>query len=313
MGEREERHRQGAIPREQIEQTNAAIEKAQREYDLNKAAELKYGKLPELQKQLEAEEKLANEKKEDSLLRDRVTDEEIARIVARWTGIPVTRLLQSERDKLIHLPDKLHERVIGQDEAVQAVSDAVLRTRAGLSDPSRPQGSFIFLGPTGVGKTELCKALAEALFDSEENIVRLDMSEYMEKHAVSRLIGAPPGYVGFDQGGLLTEAVRKTPYAVVLMDEIEKAHPDIFNVLLQVMDYGTLTDNTGRKADFKNVVLIMTSNAGVRDMDASPMGFIEAPAARWPRARRSAAARPWRRCSALNSAIGWMRWCRSMP
>ena len=248
--------------REQIEQTNAAIEKAQREYDLNKAAELKYGKLPQLQKQLEEEEKIAAAKKEDSLLRDRVTDEEIARIVARWTGIPVTRLLQSERDKLIHLPDKLHERVIGQDEAVQAVSDAVLRTRAGLSDPSRPQGSFIFLGPTGVGKTELCKALAEALFDSEENIVRLDMSEYMEKHSVARLIGAPPGYVGYDEGGQLTEAVRRKPYSVILFDEIEKAHPDVFNTLLQLLDDGRLTDSQGRTVDFRNTIVIMTSNIG---------------------------------------------------
>ena len=248
--------------REQIEQTNAAIEKAQREYDLNKAAELKYGKLPELQKQLEAEEKLANEKKEDSLLRDRVTDEEIARIVARWTGIPVEKLVEGEREKLLHLDDVLHKRVIGQDEAVTKVSEAILRSRAGIANPNRPIGSFLFLGPTGVGKTELAKALAQALFDDERNMVRIDMTEYMEKFSVSRLIGAPPGYVGYDEGGQLTEAVRRKPYSVVLFDEVEKAHPDVFNILLQVLDDGRLTDNKGRTVDFRNTIIIMTSNMG---------------------------------------------------
>ena len=222
--------------REQIEQTNAAIEKAQREYDLNKAAELKYGKLPQLQKQLEEEEKIAAAKKEDSLLRDRVTDEEIARIVARWTGIPVEKLVEGEREKLLHLDDVLHKRVIGQDEAVTKVSEAILRSRAGIANPNRPIGSFLFLGPTGVGKTELAKALAQALFDDERNMVRIDMTEYMEKFSVSRLIGAPPGYVGYEEGGQLTEAVRRKPYSVVLFDEVEKAHPDVFNILLQVLD-----------------------------------------------------------------------------
>ena len=248
--------------REQIEQTNAAIEKAQREYDLNKAAELKYGKLPELQKQLEAEEKLANEKKEDSLLRDRVTDEEIARIVARWTGIPVEKLVEGEREKLLHLDDVLHKRVIGQDEAVTKVSEAILRSRAGIANPNRPIGSFLFLGPTGVGKTELAKALAQALFDDERNMVRIDMTEYMEKFSVSRLIGAPPGYVGYEEGGQLTEAVRRKPYSVVLFDEVEKAHPDVFNILLQVLDDGRITDSQGRTVDFKNTILILTSNLG---------------------------------------------------
>ncbi len=248
--------------REQIEQTNAAIEKAQREYDLNKAAELKYGKLPELQKQLEAEEKLANEKKEDSLLRDRVTDEEIARIVARWTGIPVEKLVEGEREKLLHLDDVLHQRVIGQDEAVTKVSEAILRSRAGIANPNRPIGSFLFLGPTGVGKTELAKALAQALFDDEKNLVRIDMTEYMEKFSVSRLIGAPPGYVGYEEGGQLTEAVRRKPYSVVLFDEVEKAHPDVFNILLQVLDDGRITDSQGRTVDFKNTVIILTSNLG---------------------------------------------------
>ena len=223
------------------------------------ASELKYAKLPELEKRLHEAE---NGQEAPRLLKQEVRPDDVADIVARWTGIPVTRLLQSERDKLIHLPDKLHERVIGQDEAVQAVADAVLRTRAGLSDPSRPQGSFIFLGPTGVGKTELCKALAEALFDSEENIVRLDMSEYMEKHSVARLIGAPPGYVGYDEGGQLTEAVRRKPYSVILFDEIEKAHPDVFNTLLQLLDDGRLTDSQGRTVDFRNTIVIMTSNIG---------------------------------------------------
>ena len=248
--------------REQIEQTNAAIEKAQREYDLNKAAELKYGRLPELQKQLETEEKLANEKKEDSLLRDRVTDEEIARIVARWTGIPVEKLVEGEREKLLHLDDVLHQRVIGQDEAVTKVSEAILRSRAGIANPNRPIGSFLFLGPTGVGKTELAKALAQALFDDERNMVRIDMTEYMEKFSVSRLIGAPPGYVGYEEGGQLTEAVRRKPYSVVLFDEVEKAHPDVFNILLQVLDDGRITDSQGRTVDFKNTVIILTSNLG---------------------------------------------------
>ncbi len=248
--------------REQIEQTNAAIEKAQREYDLNKAAELKYGKLPELQKKLETEEKLANEKKEDSLLRDRVTDEEIARIVARWTGIPVEKLVEGEREKLLHLDDVLHQRVIGQDEAVTKVSEAILRSRAGIANPNRPIGSFLFLGPTGVGKTELAKALAQALFDDEKNMVRIDMTEYMEKFSVSRLIGAPPGYVGYEEGGQLTEAVRRKPYSVVLFDEVEKAHPDVFNILLQVLDDGRITDSQGRTVDFKNTVIILTSNLG---------------------------------------------------
>ena len=243
----------------EIEQTRLAIEDATRRGDLQAASELKYAKLPELEKRLHEAE---NGQEAPRLLKQEVRPDDVADIVARWTGIPVTRLLQSERDKLIHLPDKLHERVIGQDEAVQAVSDAVLRTRAGLSDPSRPQGSFIFLGPTGVGKTELCKALAEALFDSEENIVRLDMSEYMEKHSVARLIGAPPGYVGYDEGGQLTEAVRRKPYSVILFDEIEKAHPDVFNTLLQLLDDGRLTDSQGRTVDFRNTIVIMTSNTG---------------------------------------------------
>ena len=248
--------------REQIEQTGAAIEKAQREYDLNKAAELKYGRLPELQKQLAAEEKLAAEKKEASLLRDRVTDEEIARIVARWTGIPVEKLVEGEREKLLHLADVLHRRVIGQDEAVTKVSEAILRSRAGIANPNRPIGSFLFLGPTGVGKTELAKALAESLFDSEKNLIRIDMTEYMEKFSVSRLIGAPPGYVGYEEGGQLTEAVRRKPYSVVLFDEVEKAHPDVFNILLQVLDDGRITDSQGRTVDFKNTILILTSNLG---------------------------------------------------
>ena len=248
--------------REQIEQTNADIEKAQREYDLNKAAELKYGKLPQLQKQLAEEEKVAAAKKEDSLLRDRVTDEEIARIVARWTGIPVEKLVEGEREKLLHLDDVLHQRVIGQDEAVTKVSEAILRSRAGIANPNRPIGSFLFLGPTGVGKTELAKALAQALFDDERNMVRIDMTEYMEKFSVSRLIGAPPGYVGYEEGGQLTEAVRRKPYSVVLFDEVEKAHPDVFNILLQVLDDGRITDSQGRTVDFKNTVIILTSNLG---------------------------------------------------
>ena len=248
--------------REQIEQTNAAIEKAQREYDLNKAAELKYGKLPQLQKQLEEEEKIAAAKKEDSLLRDRVTDEEIARIVARWTGIPVEKLVEGEREKLLHLDDVLHKRVIGQDEAVTKVSEAILRSRAGIANPNRPIGSFLFLGPTGVGKTELVKQLAAQLFDGPDPLIRLDMSEYMEKYAVSRMIGSPPGYVGYEEAGQLTEKVRRRPYSVVLFDEIEKAHPDVFNILLQVLDDGRITDSQGRTVDFKNTIIILTSNLG---------------------------------------------------
>ena len=248
--------------REEIEQVNGEIARAEREYDLNRAAELKYGKLPQLQKQLEEEEKIAAAKKEDSLLRDRVTDEEIARIVARWTGIPVEKLVEGEREKLLHLDDVLHKRVIGQDEAVTKVSEAILRSRAGIANPNRPIGSFLFLGPTGVGKTELAKALAQALFDDERNMVRIDMTEYMEKFSVSRLIGAPPGYVGYEEGGQLTEAVRRRPYSVVLFDEIEKAHPDVFNILLQVLEDGRITDSQGRTVDFKNTILILTSNLG---------------------------------------------------
>ena len=247
--------------REQIEQTNASIEKAQAEYDLNRAAELKYGVLPKLVKELEQEEAKEAEQHR-TLLRDTVGEEEISRIVSRWTNIPVSKLAQSERDKLLTLPDILHKRVIGQDEAVQKVADAILRSRAGIKDERRPIGSFLFLGPTGVGKTELAKALAEALFDDEKSIVRIDMSEYMEKYSVSRLIGAPPGYVGYDEGGQLTEAVRRKPYAVVLFDEIEKAHPDVFNVLLQVLDDGRITDSQGRVVDFKNTIIILTSNLG---------------------------------------------------
>ena len=247
--------------REEIEQTNAQIERAQNEYDLGRAAELKYGRLPQLQKELAEQEEQA-EKSKNTLLRDRVTEEEIARIVARWTGIPVSKLMEGEREKLLHLDDTLHGRVIGQDEAVEKVCDAILRSRAGIQDPKRPIGSFLFLGPTGVGKTELAKALAQALFDDEHNMVRIDMSEYMEKYSVSRLIGAPPGYVGYDEGGQLTEAVRRKPYAVVLFDEVEKAHPDVFNVLLQVLDDGRITDSQGRTVDFKNTIIIMTSNLG---------------------------------------------------
>ncbi len=248
--------------RAEVETTKAEIEKATRTGDYAKAGELQYGKLPSLQKELEAEEKLANEKKEASLLRDRVTDEEIARIVARWTGIPVEKLVEGEREKLLRLPDVLHQRVIGQDEAVQKVSDAILRSRAGIANPNRPIGSFLFLGPTGVGKTELAKALAQALFDDEKNLIRIDMTEYMEKFSVSRLIGAPPGYVGYEEGGQLTEAVRRHPYSVVLFDEVEKAHPDVFNILLQVLDDGRITDSQGRTVDFKNTVIILTSNLG---------------------------------------------------
>ena len=250
--------------REEIEAVKAQIEQAENSYDLNKAAELKYGRLPQLMEEKEACEKAAEEAESSAnkLLRDRVTEEEIAKIVSRWTGIPVSKLVESERNKLLHLDDILHKRVIGQDEAVQKVADAILRSRAGIQDPNRPLGSFLFLGPTGVGKTELAKALAEALFDDEKAMVRIDMSEYMEKFSVSRLIGAPPGYVGYDEGGQLTEAVRRKPYAVVLFDEVEKAHPDVFNVLLQVLDDGRITDSQGRTVDFKNTILILTSNLG---------------------------------------------------
>ena len=248
--------------REKIEELSRQIENAERQYDLEKAAELKYGRLPEAKKALEAEEQKAQNAKENSLLRDRVTEEEIARIVERWTGIPVSRLVQGEREKLLTLDETLHKRVIGQDEAVQAVTEAIQRSRAGIQDPNRPIGSFLFLGPTGVGKTELAKTLAQALFDDENSMVRIDMSEYMEKFSVSRLIGAPPGYVGYDEGGQLTEAVRRKPYSVVLFDEVEKAHPDVFNVLLQVLDDGRITDSQGRTVDFKNTILILTSNLG---------------------------------------------------
>ena len=250
--------------REQIEATNGEIATAERNYDLNKAAELKYGKLPELKKQLEAAEDAAEKQKEsaDSLLRDKVTEEEIARVVARWTGIPVAKLMEGEREKLLNLENILHQRVIGQNEAVTKVSEAILRSRAGIQDPNRPIGSFLFMGPTGVGKTELAKALAQCLFDDDTNIVRMDMTEYMEKHSVSRLIGAPPGYVGYEEGGQLTEAVRRKPYSVVLFDEVEKAHPDVFNILLQILDDGHITDSQGRKIDFKNTIIILTSNLG---------------------------------------------------
>ena len=248
--------------REEIDAAKIELEKARRDNDWGKAAELANGKLPELTRQLEAEEKASEAKKESSLLRDRVTEEEIANIVARWTGIPVSKLVEGEREKLLRLPDTLHQRVIGQDEAVQKVSDAILRSRAGIANPNRPIGSFLFLGPTGVGKTELAKALAQALFDDEKNMVRIDMTEYMEKFSVSRLIGAPPGYVGYEEGGQLTEAVRRHPYSVVLFDEVEKAHPDVFNILLQVLDDGRITDSQGRTVDFKNTVIILTSNLG---------------------------------------------------
>ena len=257
--------------KEKIEQTKLAIEQAERAYDLNKAAELKYSTLLALEKQL-ADASAAAGADGPRLLKEEVRPDDVAEIVAKWTGIPVTRLMESEREKLLHLADQLHKRVVGQDEAVQAVADAVLRARAGLSDPSRPTGSFIFLGPTGVGKTELCKTLAEALFDTEDNMVRLDMSEYMEKHSVSRLIGAPPGYVGYDEGGQLTEAVRRKPYSVVLFDEIEKAHPDVLNVLLQILDDGQITDAHGRKVNFENTVIVMTSNAG-SDKAVGAVGF----------------------------------------
>ena len=248
--------------RADLEEANAQLEKAQREYDLNRAAELQYGQIPALRKALEEEERIASDSKARSLLRDKVTEEEIARIIERWTGIPVAKLMEGEREKLLHLEDILHQRVVGQDEAVRLVSEAILRSRAGIADPDKPIGSSLFLGPTGVGKTELAKALAEALFDSEKNLVRIDMSEYMEKFSVSRLIGAPPGYVGYEEGGQLTEAVRRHPYSVVLFDEVEKAHPDVFNILLQVLDDGRITDSQGRTVDFKNTILILTSNLG---------------------------------------------------
>ena len=248
--------------REQIEKLGAQIEQAEQSYDLETAARLKYGELPELKKQLAQEEALAQNAKQSNLLRDKVTEEEIAKIVERWTGIPVAKLVEGEREKLLHLDEQLHKRVVGQDEAVRSVSEAILRSRAGIQDPNRPLGSFLFLGPTGVGKTELAKALAEALFDDEKNLVRIDMSEYMEKFSVTRLIGAPPGYVGYDEGGQLTEAVRRKPYSVVLFDEVEKAHPDVFNILLQVLDDGRITDSQGRAVDFKNTILILTSNLG---------------------------------------------------
>ena len=249
--------------REEIDQVNGEIEKAERSYDLNKLAELKYGRLPALQKELQEEERIAEEGQSNaSLLHDKVTEEEIAKIVGRWTGIPVSKLMEGERDKLLRLEDILHQRVIGQDEAVEKVTEAILRSRAGIQDPDRPIGSFLFLGPTGVGKTELAKALAQTLFDDERNMVRIDMTEYMEKYSVSRLVGAPPGYVGYEEGGQLTEAVRRHPYSVVLFDEVEKAHPDVFNILLQVLDDGRITDSQGRTVDFKNTIIILTSNLG---------------------------------------------------
>ena len=248
--------------REEIEKVNAEIEKAERDYELNKAAELKYGKLPELQKELEKEEKISEKSKEDGLLRNKVTEDEIAKIISRWTGIPVTKLMEGEKEKILHLDEILHKRVIGQNEAVEKVSEAIMRSRAGIGNPARPIGSFMFLGPTGVGKTELAKSLAESLFDDEHNIIRIDMSEYMEKFSVSRLIGAPPGYVGYEEGGQLTEAVRRKPYSVILFDEIEKAHPDVFNILLQVLDDGRITDSQGRTVDFKNTIIILTTNLG---------------------------------------------------
>ena len=248
--------------REEIEQANAQMEQAERNYDLNKVAELKYGRIPDLQKQLQKEEEIAEKSKEDGLLRHKVTEEEITKIISKWTGIPVAKLMEGEREKILNLDKVLHKRVIGQDEAVEKVSEAIMRSRAGISDPRRPIGSFMFLGPTGVGKTELAKSLAESLFDDEHNIIRIDMSEYMEKYSVSRLIGAPPGYVGYEEGGQLTEAVRRKPYSVVLFDEIEKAHPDVFNILLQVLDDGRITDSQGRTVDFKNTIIILTSNLG---------------------------------------------------
>lgn len=252
--------------KKEIDSVKSQMEQAEHNYDLGKASELKYGKLPELQKQLEDQEKYLADHKDSQLLKEEVGEEDIASVVSRWTGIPVTKMLTGEREKLLHLDDTLHERVVGQDQAVEVVADAIIRARAGIKDPNRPIGSFIFLGPTGVGKTELAKTLAEALFDDERNIIRIDMSEYMEKHTVSRLIGAPPGYVGYDEGGQLTEAVRRRPYSVILLDEIEKAHPDIFNVLLQILDDGRLTDGKGRVVNFKNTIIIMTSNLGSHEI-----------------------------------------------
>ena len=252
--------------KQQIEEVRHQMEEAERNYDLETLAKLKYGTLPELEKKLEAEKKEATEDNGDRLLKEEVTEEEIAEVISGWTGIPVAKLVESEREKLLKLPEILHKRVIGQEDGVEAVSEAILRARAGLKDENRPIGSFIFLGPTGVGKTELAKALSEALFDTEKNMIRIDMSEYMEKHSVSRLVGAPPGYVGYDEGGQLTEAVRRKPYSVILFDEIEKAHPDVFNILLQLLDDGRLTDNQGRTVDFKNTIVIMTSNIGSSDL-----------------------------------------------
>ncbi|MBQ7723634.1 MAG: AAA family ATPase, partial [Selenomonadaceae bacterium] len=262
--------------KKEIDEVNNEIEEAQRAYNLQKASELKYGKLPQLMNTLKKfEEEIAAQSKDDRLLKEEVGEEDIARVVSRWTGIPLAKMLTGEREKLLHLEDTLHERVVGQDEAVKVVSEAILRARAGIKDPNRPIGSFIFLGPTGVGKTELAKALAEALFDDERSIIRVDMSEYMEKHTVARLIGAPPGYVGYDEGGQLTEAVRRRPYSVILLDEIEKAHRDIFNVLLQILDDGRLTDGKGRVVNFKNTVIIMTSNLGSQEiLQRAKIGFI---------------------------------------
>jgi ATP-dependent Clp protease ATP-binding subunit ClpB len=251
--------------REKIEAVKKEISLAQQKYDLEKAAELQYGTLPKLEEELEQEEE-AVKAREITMVRESVTEEEIARIISRWTGIPVTKLNESERNKTLHLDEELHKRVIGQDEAVQKVTEAIIRSRAGIKDPGKPIGSFLFLGPTGVGKTELAKTLAQALFDDENNMVRIDMSEYMEKYSVSRLIGAPPGYVGYDEGGQLTEAVRRKPYSVVLFDEVEKAHPDVFNVMLQVLDDGRITDSQGRTVDFKNTIIIMTSNLGASEL-----------------------------------------------
>ncbi|MDY5382077.1 MAG: AAA family ATPase, partial [Megasphaera elsdenii] len=252
--------------KKEIDAVKSDMAQAERNYDLAKASELKYGKLPELQKQLKEQEAYLAEHQDSQLLKEEVGEEDIAQVVSRWTGIPVTKMMTGEREKLLHLDETLHKRVVGQDDAVRVVSDAIIRARAGIKDPNRPIGSFIFLGPTGVGKTELAKTLAEALFDDERNIIRIDMSEYMEKHTVSRLIGAPPGYVGYDEGGQLTEAVRRRPYSVILLDEIEKAHPDIFNVLLQILDDGRLTDGKGRVVNFKNTIIIMTSNLGSHEI-----------------------------------------------
>ena len=252
--------------KQEIENVKHQMEEAERNYDLEKLAKLKYGTLPELEKKLNAEKEKADTANEKRLLKEEVGEEEIAEVVSSWTGIPVAKLVESEKEKLLKLPEILHKRVIGQDEGVEAVSEAILRARAGLKDENRPIGSFIFLGPTGVGKTELAKALSEALFDSEKNMIRIDMSEYMEKHSVSRLVGAPPGYVGYDEGGQLTESVRRKPYSVILFDEIEKAHPDVFNILLQLLDDGRLTDNQGRTVDFKNTIVIMTSNIGSSEL-----------------------------------------------